>query len=420
MDVYELQVKMVTDLSSLEGQLRKMKNMIAKATEDGMKEGEEKVSLEKLFKSLGAKPNKFISGIQSGFFGTKTAGEAPEGQLGFMGTVVGKLGIVSLAVDLVGKKIGELLDFLKSTSPYLKGVFDIFNRAFMVFFRPFGDFLAGILKPVAIWLLRVCIAWMLWLKSINLKPLQDLIDKLVTGDLLGFVLDAFKILEGVGDWLWNNILVPGFFAIIDTLIAFGGWLWNALNKLQTDLILLIWNGIVTIAESIKPIGEWMWNTLINIFTSAFNSLKGIGQWMWNTITNVMQNPLQILKDFGKWIWDSLVNIFNKTLQALAGFGSWLLNQIKAMIRRMTGGLVGRASGGSVSSGTPYIVGEQGPELFVPNSSGRIIPNGGLGGQSVSIIINNPSFQNRNDIDKLTDEISRKLFSQITRDNTYFR
>jgi hypothetical protein len=34
----------------------------------------------------------------------------------------------------------------------------------------------------------------------------------------------------------------------------------------------------------------------------------------------------------------------------------------------------RATGGPVSSGRPYIVGERGPELFVPNSSGTVIPN----------------------------------------------
>ena len=34
----------------------------------------------------------------------------------------------------------------------------------------------------------------------------------------------------------------------------------------------------------------------------------------------------------------------------------------------------RAAGGSVSAGSPYIVGESGSELFIPNVSGRVIPN----------------------------------------------
>ena len=35
---------------------------------------------------------------------------------------------------------------------------------------------------------------------------------------------------------------------------------------------------------------------------------------------------------------------------------------------------GRAEGGPVSQGTPYMVGEEGPELFVPRASGKIVPN----------------------------------------------
>ena len=48
----------------------------------------------------------------------------------------------------------------------------------------------------------------------------------------------------------------------------------------------------------------------------------------------------------------------------------------------------RASGGPVSGKSAYIVGEQGPELFVPNTNGQIIPNNRLGaGSGISIRIN---------------------------------
>lgn len=44
------------------------------------------------------------------------------------------------------------------------------------------------------------------------------------------------------------------------------------------------------------------------------------------------------------------------------------------------GLAGaRASGGPVGTGGTYLVGERGPELFTPNTSGKIIPNHELGG-----------------------------------------
>jgi TP901 family phage tail tape measure protein len=41
----------------------------------------------------------------------------------------------------------------------------------------------------------------------------------------------------------------------------------------------------------------------------------------------------------------------------------------------------RAKGGPVQAGEPYIVGEEGPELFVPLQSGGIVPNGGSRGGS---------------------------------------
>lgn len=45
-----------------------------------------------------------------------------------------------------------------------------------------------------------------------------------------------------------------------------------------------------------------------------------------------------------------------------------------------------ATGGPVSSGKAYLVGEQGPELYVPNAGGMIIPNNKLagGGQTINI------------------------------------
>jgi GTP-binding protein len=58
----------------------------------------------------------------------------------------------------------------------------------------------------------------------------------------------------------------------------------------------------------------------------------------------------------------------------------------------------RALGGPVSSNTPYMVGERGPELFVPNGSGNIVPNNKLGGGGVTVV------QNIN-IDSRTDRSS---------------
>ncbi len=64
------------------------------------------------------------------------------------------------------------------------------------------------------------------------------------------------------------------------------------------------------------------------------------------------------------------------LQDVAGpgsgdaFGSYLYS---------LAGITGLAGGGPVDAGTPYIVGENGPELMVPSTDGRIVPDGWRGG-----------------------------------------
>lgn len=66
----------------------------------------------------------------------------------------------------------------------------------------------------------------------------------------------------------------------------------------------------------------------------------------------------------------------------------------------TGTVVGtRASGGPVSSGRPYLVGEEGPELVVPRSSGTVIPAaetaamlGGGGTTVVQLVLNDRVLQ----------------------------
>lgn len=64
--------------------------------------------------------------------------------------------------------------------------------------------------------------------------------------------------------------------------------------------------------------------------------------------------------------------------------------ITAPLAKAMGLSVGtRAMGGPVTAGKPYLVGERGPELIVPNSSGTVVPNNRLsgGGSAVNITLN---------------------------------
>lgn len=76
-----------------------------------------------------------------------------------------------------------------------------------------------------------------------------------------------------------------------------------------------------------------------------------------------------------------------------GFGGGLLGGV-LNIGMAALGLPGRATGGPVSPGRAYRVGENGPELFVPTSSGTVLAAGGAGGGGardvrVAITINAP-------------------------------
>lgn len=68
--------------------------------------------------------------------------------------------------------------------------------------------------------------------------------------------------------------------------------------------------------------------------------------------------------------------------ASGGLGNLLGQSLGALF-----GLPGRATGGPVSPGRPYLVGERGPEVFVPTNAGRIDAGAGTApGREVRVAI----------------------------------
>jgi hypothetical protein len=70
----------------------------------------------------------------------------------------------------------------------------------------------------------------------------------------------------------------------------------------------------------------------------------------------------------------------------AGIGASLLGGLTSLVGGAMG-LPGRSTGGPVSGGRGYLVGERGPELFVPGAGGRVEPLRGGGGRDVRVSIN---------------------------------
>ncbi|HEX7856707.1 MAG TPA: tail tape measure protein [Sphingobium sp.] len=78
------------------------------------------------------------------------------------------------------------------------------------------------------------------------------------------------------------------------------------------------------------------------------------------------------------------------------------------------GLPGRATGGPVSPGRAFLVGERGPEVFVPTSSGSIASMGSGGSRDVRIAIqvNAPQGENSRLLARSARQVARAVRSAL--------
>jgi hypothetical protein len=92
------------------------------------------------------------------------------------------------------------------------------------------------------------------------------------------------------------------------------------------------------------------------------------------------------------IKDALINTYNGVAKAMnnifplnLGFAAVALANGMAQVAAIRSTQF-RANGGPMSAGSPYIVGERGPELVVPNQAANVVPNDQLGGGNFTINI----------------------------------
>lgn len=82
------------------------------------------------------------------------------------------------------------------------------------------------------------------------------------------------------------------------------------------------------------------------------------------------------------------------------------------------GAPGRATGGPVSPGRAYMVGERGPELFVPTSSGSIATGASGGGRDVrvSISVNAPAGSASDTLARSSRQVARAVRAALARED----
>lgn len=141
----------------------------------------------------------------------------------------------------------------------------------------------------------------------------------------------------------------------------------------------------SMVESMKP---------AQLGAQAFNDL-------WGTISSSIDTAVTTGKFKFADFRDSIINDLAKmAAKALASkFTSWLIGSFVSPVGKSTdllggdkgGSALPRASGGAVGANQPYIVGERGPELFMPGQSGTVIPNSNLGGDTKPQVVNNYTY-----------------------------
>ena len=140
------------------------------------------------------------------------------------------------------------------------------------------------------------------------------------------------------------------------------------------------SGAIEIAPGIDAIGDRLAGQAVTM-ADAFRSLDEQAvdaalqtQQAWENVGYTIGNLIQTTRS-----WEDLL----RNVGALA---------FRVLGHVLGGGSVGsffgfRQFGGPVASGRPYIVGEAGPELFVPSQAGTVVANNRVGGAAANVTIN---------------------------------
>ena len=109
--------------------------------------------------------------------------------------------------------------------------------------------------------------------------------------------------------------------------------------------------------------------------------------------------------------DSILGGLGKQQNGAGG----LLNAGTQILGSLLGGSPGRATGGPVSPGRAFLVGERGPELFVPTSAGTIATGGGARDVRVSISVNAPAGTAPETLARSSRQVARAVRNALARE-----
>lgn len=244
-------------------------------------------------------------------------------------TALGKLGLGFTKAELKGMPFNELLGKINEKT---KGA--AASQA--------GTY-AGMID-------KLKVAWNEFMESAGMKllPLVSKALKFISTEVQPFIdriSKGFEIKQNGIKTFSDNMYALGGALGTDKAYNLGSALsdtWDSLQKLLGGL-----NTSGTSGASVLDTLASSFTTFANAITSVANALQTLGKAYTTT------------KGFFAGIGGKLENFFNP---------SWLKGPGRS-------NLLPKASGGPVRKGASYLVGEMGPERFVPNQSGRILSAG---------------------------------------------
>lgn len=229
--------------------------------------------------------------------------------------------------------------------------------------------------------------------------------------VLGIIRGAFMIVRGIfafakalltGDWkgMWEAILtiLSGVWQVIKNVVTLA---FNAIRlyftvfaKVVIARWKLIWDGVskllVAAWDGIKSLISGGWNWIKSKFTSGAEPVRRAWSTLWNGFKGVISKVIGAIKTIINGVIGTIQAVIDKITGAinkakeLAGIGTsgstdttWVRNMGGDSAPVTPSGhfaVEPRAKGGRARKGFPYVIGEDGPEVFSPDASGTVIPN----------------------------------------------
>ena len=339
-------------------ELRPSLERLARATGDV----EKAQKLQALALDISAGSGKSLEAV------TNALGKATEGST----TALGKLGVglsaaelKTLSMDEITKKLADTFENQASTkADTFQGKLDRLNIAFDEGKETVGSFVLDALTPlVTTFVDKVIPALSSMATSIG-KDLEGPFNT-IKDVLTDFVIPSFKALY---DFM-KDFVAPFFASVFGKALE---GLSNAFSKVKDAIgdnsaelepLFTLFKSVATfVTKTIGPAIGTVLKVAFEVLGEAIAAvIKGVSK-----VVDFLGDMIDKVKAFIKLVKDNP-----------------LVQGISNVIDNVFGG--GRATGGPVSSGTSYLVGEQGPELFTPKRNGSIIPNGSLGGGRGTVI-----------------------------------